>query len=285
MARARPVDANSIRLNLSRGTATVNVSETPVKSQPEGRRQVMSESFWGSDRVQRVHPRLVAELLLDSIELHDEPQRMMRYLREEGYSPDFIRCKGYLGLSGEEVVCILPFTSDDMEAVAGMGVRRRLDQEDEDVTAHATIVRTANGVTPVDFTALDVRDGDVRTFGPARFDELIADGVRAVGARLAGGREVRRSALTRLTKGRAIAAAAVEDLAQDERNIGFISASEYQSIVNNVEFYADIARVHSYLAAADDNGGGGGCKGCTSSSCYACTSCSCGIFAAAAKVA
>jgi hypothetical protein len=222
-----------------------------------------------------MHPRLVAEMLLDSEEFHDEPAAMMRYLREAGYSPDYIRCKGYLSSNREEVVCVLPFTSGDMESVAGLGIRRRLDQEDRDVSAQATIVRLANGVRPVDFTALVVRRGEVRTFGPARFDELQTEGARAVGTRLAEGQDIPRRELVRASKGRAIAAAAVEDLAREERDIGFISPSEYQTIINDVEFYADIARVHSYLSAAE--GGNGGCKACCSSSCYACSSCSCNI--------
>jgi hypothetical protein len=236
----------------------------------------MTEAFWGGERAKRMHPRLVAELLLDSEEFHEEPAAMMRYLREAGYSPDYIRCKGYLGSNGEEVVCILPFTSADMESVAGLGIRRRLDQEDHDVSAQATIVRMANGVRPVDFTALAVREGEVRGFGPARFDELATDGVRAIGTQLAGRRQIQRITMVRASKGRAIAAAAVEDLAREERDIGFISPSEYQTIINDVEFYADIARIHSYLSAVDENGNGG-CKACCSSSCYACSSCSCNI--------
>jgi hypothetical protein len=242
-----------------------------------------SGPFWGGDRVQRLHPRLVAELLLDSLEFHEEPRVLMDYLRGEGFHPDFVRSKGYVGLSASEAVAILPLLSFDLSRVAGIGVRRSLSEpdEEEDVGASATIVRLAHGVEPLDFTVVAVERGKVRTLGPMGFGRLREADPREVAMELATAAERRKLdglRLTRVTRGRAIAAAAIEDLAREEADIGFISESEYTHLSKDAELYADVARLHSYLSAVSTGrAAGDGCKYCTSTSSYVCTSTSCNI--------
>lgn len=239
-------------------------------------------AYWGGDRAQRIHPRLTAELLLDSIEQFAAPARMYKYLKDAGYNPSFVRSKGYVGASGTEAVLILPFVADNLESVAGLSINRRLDTEDADVDASATIVNLANGVTATDFTVLTTEDGKIQRMGPASFDQLRTEGVREVATSLApgGSKALKTTGLPRVSKGRAIAAAALEDMATEERDVGFISESELQTVLQDTEFYADIARVHSYLASTSEAKAAAGCKYCTSTSSYACTSSSCLIFSA-----
>jgi hypothetical protein len=241
---------------------------------------MVGDSYWGGERVERVHPRLTAELLLDSIEFHDEPATLFKHLKDAGYSPSFVRSKGYVGQSGDQVVLVLPFVSDDLESVAGLSVNRSLDLREESAGANATIVNMMNGTRPRDFTVLTVERGELQSIGPTSFDALRTDGVRAVAARLATDRDRpdARTADARVSKGRAIAAAALEDLTREEADVGFISQSELQTVLRDTELYADIARVHSYLAATSEAKAAAGCSYCTSTSSYACTSSSCMIL-------
>jgi hypothetical protein len=247
-------------------------------------------SFWGGDRVQRLHPRLVAELLLDSLEFHEEPRVLMDYLRREGFYPDFVRSKGYVGLTATEAVAILPMLSFDLSRVAGIGIRRSLDEpDDEEVGASATIVRLAHGVEPLDFTVVAVERGKVRALRPMSFDRLREGDPREAARELASAAERRKLdgiRLTRVTRGRAIAAAVIEDLAREEADIGFISESEYNHLSKDAELYADVARLHSYLSAVSTGRAkGDGCRYCTSTSSYVCTSTSCNITIGGRKVA
>jgi len=214
---------------------------------------------------------------------------ILDHLRGEGFYPDFVRCKGYIGLTGTEVVAILPMLAWDLSRVAGVGVRRSVvEVEGEVVAGTATIVRLAHGVDPLDFACLYVEQNEVKTFGPMGFDRLKQEGPREIVRELLPPRERRRLedvTLARLSRGRAIAAAAIEDLAREERAIGFISESEFHQLAKDAELYADIARLHSYLSAisvvrAD---GDGGCNYCCSTSSYVCTSTSCHVFPEVAK--
>jgi hypothetical protein len=164
--------------------------------------------------------------------------------------------------------------------VAGLGVHRTLAESDEPATATATIVRLAQGVHPVEFELLTMQKGEVRTFGRMAFDRLREEDPRRLAMDLAsqGERErMGRLKLGRLTRGRAIAAATIEDLAREERDIGFISDSEFTTLTKDAELYADVARLHSYLSAVSSTEAKAGCSGCTSTSSYVCTSTSCNI--------
>jgi hypothetical protein len=248
--------------------------------------------FWGGSRVERLHPRLVAEMLLDSFEFHEEPRALLGHLREQGFYPDFVRCKGYVGATTTEAVAIVPLLSFDLSRVAGIGIRRSLvDPDEKEASGTATIVRLAHGINPIEFWLVTADGGKVREVGPTPFRRLIEEGAREVASSLVPARDRRKLKslnLGQMTKGRAIAAAAVEDLATEERDIGFISESEYHQLVKDAELYADIARLHSYLSAvalASEDGEKVGCKYCTSTSCYVCTSCSCIITAGGSKAA
>jgi hypothetical protein len=124
---------------------------------------------------------------------------------------------------------------------------------------------------------------------PMSFDRLREGDPREAARELASAAERRKLdgiRLTRVTRGRAIAAAVIEDLAREEADIGFISESEYNHLSKDAELYADVARLHSYLSAVSTGRAkGDGCKYCTSTSSYVCTSTSCNITIGSRKVA
>lgn len=222
--------------------------------------------FWETELVKRVHPRLAAEMLLDAQDCSDDGRLLLGYLREHGFSADYVRAKGYLG--DPFVVAILPLYHQDMTAVASLSVRRNVaNLDDHQMPARATIVRLSGAATPVDFTILAVEKGKIREMGPITFSELTQQGVSGVLKR--SGCE---GALKRITKGRGLAPVALEDLVNDELKLEFLSRSEAHRILSDASLYTDLARLHASIGAESFS-----CEHCTSTSCYACTSCSCGI--------
>jgi hypothetical protein len=233
-----------------------------------------------SDGVLRFSSRVSAELLLDA-QAADEPRLLMEYLRERGFTPDYLRSKSYLS-SGptRNVVSVLPFGSEDMTSVASLSVQRDLDEEDGDPAGSATIVRLYGAATPIDFTILQVRDGQVLALGPAAVRSLQEGGVADVfGGFLAENKFVGPQRLARVVRGRGLAPIVLRDLTEDEVRLGFTSSEERDRIMVDADLYADVARLHSYMSQSAPKKSSGGCSYCTSTSCYACTSCSCLIFA------
>jgi hypothetical protein len=233
------------------------------------------------DGVRRLSPRVSAELLLDA-QVADEPRQLMKHLRDQGFAPDYLRSKSYVARGPRRnVVSILPFGDQDLTAVAALSVQRDLDEEDGELAASATIVRLRGAASPVDFTILQVRDGEVLSLGPVPFRALQEDGPSgALTAMLSGTQLTAPQRLARVARGRGIAPIALGDLVDDEVRLGFTSPEERSRIVADADLYADVARLHSYVSQsrAGNNGGSTGCSYCTSTSCYACTSCSCGIL-------
>jgi hypothetical protein len=238
------------------------------------------------DGIRRLSPRVSAELLLDAL-AGDEPRLLMEYLREQDFSPDYLRSKSYLADGPtRNVVSILPFANADLTAVAALSVQRDLDEEEGDLAGSATIVGMYGAATPLDFTMLQVRDGQVMTVGPTPMRSLQERGVAEVFGEMASRNDlVGARHLARVARGRGIAPVALKDLAEDEVRLGFTSTQERDRILADGDLYADVARLHSYLSQSRPGEPSVSCKYCTSTSCYACTSCSCGILAGNVVVA
>jgi hypothetical protein len=239
-----------------------------------------------SDGVLRLSPRVSAELLLDA-QAADEPRLLMEYLRERGFTPDYLRSKSYLSAGPvRNVVSILPFASEDMTSVASLSVQRDLDEEEGNLAGSATIVRLYGAATPIDFTILQVRDAQVLALGPTAVRSLQERGVADVfGEFLSVNKFVGPERLAKVVRGRGLAPVALRDLTEDEVRLGFTSSEERDRIMVDGDLYADVARLHSYMSQSGSRGQSGGCSYCTSTSCYACTSCSCLILASNEAVA
>jgi hypothetical protein len=230
-----------------------------------------------SSGVKRLDPRIAAELLLDARN-SEEARLLMAHLREQGFSPDYVRSKSYMADGPKRsVVSILPYGGPDMTSVASLSVQQDLDEERGELAASATIVRLHGATTPIDFTILQVREGEVESRGPIAFRSLQEQGVVAVlkGAVGKAGMPSEES-LTLVTRGRGVAPIALAHLVEDEVRLGFITSEERARIVADADLYSDVARLHSYVSLGA-RGAAVSCKYCTSTSCYACTSCSCGI--------
>jgi hypothetical protein len=226
-------------------------------------------------------------LLLDA-QAADEPRVLMGYLRERGFTPDYLRSKSYLSAGPtRNVVSVLPFGSEDMTAVASLSVQRDLDEEEGNLAGSATIVRLYGAVTPIDFTILQVRDGQILTFGPTAVRSLQERGLADVFSEfLAENKMNGPDRLAKVVRGRGLAPIVLKDLTEDEVRLGFTSSEERDRIMVDGDLYADVARLHSYMSqSAQKKPPSGGCSYCTSTSCYACTSCSCLIFAGNVAVA
>jgi hypothetical protein len=224
---------------------------------------------------------VAAELLLDSQDA-DGPRLLMNHLRDRGFTPDYLRSKSYVASGPKRnVVSILPFGDQNLTAVAALSVQRDLDEEDGELAASATIVRLQGAASPIDFTILQIQDGEVLSLGPTPFRALQEAGVAgALTAMLSGTQRDAPQRMPRVARGRGIAPIALGDLVDDEVRLGFTSAEERNRIVADSDLYTDVARLHSYVSQSRPRDGGGnkGCSYCTSTSCYACTSCSCGIL-------
>jgi hypothetical protein len=230
-----------------------------------------------SASVRRLSPRVSAELLLDA-QADEEPRLLMEHLREQGFAPDYLRSKTYLaGGPTRNVVSILPFSGPDLTAVAALSVQRDLDKELGEVAASATIVQLHGAATPVEFTILQVRKGNVVSAGPTPFRALQERGLAGALAEMLTGTGLRApERLDKFVRGRGVAPIALGDLVEDEVRLGFISTEERSRILADADLYTDIARLHSYVSQSGPEPAVS-CKYCTSTSCYACTSCSCGI--------
>jgi hypothetical protein len=228
-----------------------------------------------------------AELLLDA-QAADEPRLLMEYLRGRGFTPDYLRSKSYLSAGPvRNVVSVLPFAGEDMTSVASLSVQRDIDEEEGNLAGSATIVRLYGAATPIDFTILQVRDGQVLELGPTPVRSLQERGVAEIfGDFLSVNKFTGPQRLARVVRGRGLAPVVLRDLSEDEVRLGFTSSEERDRIMVDGDLYADVARLHSYMSQSGaGKHGGGGCSYCTSTSCYACTSCSCLILATNETVA
>jgi hypothetical protein len=237
-----------------------------------------SEVFWGSDRIERLHPRVAADLMIDAQFQAGEAKVLLDYLKAQGFAPDLLRAKGYL--NKPFVVGVLPLYTADLGKVASVSVRKNVvDGTDTSAPASATTVRMSGATNPIEFTILRVEGDNVVPHGPTSFNELVHSGSAAIFQKLAA-HHAHSVATIQFTRGRALSPLVLEDLATDEVRLGFIGTGEFYQIMAQSDMYAEVARLHSYLALVgvareEENGG---CSYCTSSSCYACTSCSCHIL-------
>jgi hypothetical protein len=224
--------------------------------------------YWESPFLTRMHPRLAAEMMLDAQDTVADARTIAESLRGRGFSPDFVRTKGYV--DPPYAVAVLPFYSRDMTAVASLSVRRNVaDLDDPDVAARGTIVRLAGAAMPIDFTILVVDEARLADFGPIPFAELTGDGVANVLRRLGVERTVQR-----FSKGLGLAPLVLEDMVRDELKLNFLSPSEGHRMLSDASLYSELASLHAHLGRAAARPG---CSACCSSSCYGCTSCSCHI--------